>query len=82
MITQNYLLPCWTLCPLINDDWTGISESEALELDAFIDKESYKYPMFWALCPEDIDNYSGFYPRNDLNNLGDDCITVTFQIGV
>jgi len=81
MKTQDYLLPTWTLCPLINDDYTGISDQDAEQLNSFIAGELEKYPMFWALCPEDIDNYSGFYPRNDLNNLGDDCITVTFQIG-
>lgn len=65
-LMNTYILPDWTICPLVNDDWTGLEDSECELLEAFL-----------RSLPEDgrlayIDSV-GFRLTNDLNKLGDDC---------
>ena len=78
MKTEEYLLPAWTLSALINDDWSGLIEEDEKSLEAFLERGVAEHGTFFALCPEEAE--PSFYRSNDLNNLGDNCLEVTFCI--
>lgn len=66
MNTASYILPNWTLCYLVNDDHSGLSDEEKVKVDQFIEKGLAAYDRFWCLGPVDD---LGFKHSNYLDNL-------------
>lgn len=67
-----YRLPVYWACALINDDYTGLSEEEIQEIDAFL-KKAEGYPV-------DVDlETQGFYHCNDAGTLPGECADFIFH---
>ena len=67
-----YRLPVYWACALINDDYTGLSEEEIQEIDAFL-KKAEGYPV-------DVDlETQGFYRCNDAGTLPGECADFIFH---
>jgi len=72
--TEEYNLPSFWASALINDDWTGLTDEDALELNAFIERVQP------GPC---IDSeYKGFHWIHDASPyvLACDCCAFTFQV--
>lgn len=71
MKTETYVLPVYWASALINDDASGLEDSEIEEIDAFCD----------GLGPcVDVSGENEFSWTNDANDLGGAVATFTFQI--
>lgn len=57
-----YRLPVYWACALINDDYTGLSEEEIQEIDAFL-KKAEGYPV-----DVDLEAQRMPYDKGKLNN--------------
>lgn len=67
-----YRLPVYWVGVLINDDWTGLSDEEAQEVDDFVKHTDG--------CPVGVDwGTEGFYSYNDANAIGGTCVDVIFS---
>lgn len=63
---NTYILPAHLACYLINNDPSGLTESEITEIDQFLNRENITV----LTCEE-----SEFFSHtNDLNNLGCTCL--------
>lgn len=66
------LYPVLWVGALINDDWTGLSDEEAQEVDDFVKHADG--------CPVGVDwGTEGFYSYNDANAIGGTCVDVIFS---
>ena len=69
MKTITYRIPTWALTALINDDYSGLAESDCEQLDKFCDSLNqagyYGAPCSWV----DVD----FCYFNDMDKFGSDC---------
>lgn len=67
-----YRLPIYWACALINGDYSGLSEEEIQEIDAFL-KKAEGYPV-------DVDlKTQGFYRCNDAGTLPGECADFIFH---
>lgn len=67
-----YRLPVYWVGALINDDWTGLSDEEAQEVDDFVKHADG--------CPVGVDwGTEDFYSYNDANAIGGTCVDVIFS---
>lgn len=73
MKTGIYTLPAHWASALINCDYSGMSDAEVKELNDWME---YAKPGYCIDCGEE----SFFTWRNDVNNLGGDCLEFTFQV--
>ncbi len=71
--TIDYILPAYLAGYLINGDIESIQDSELNEIDDFMAKNK-------LLSCVSVSDYADFRRNNDLNNIGDDCLTYTFII--
>ena len=70
-----YTVPEWALPALINDDYSGLSDDDCSAIDAL----QSKLPLgHWSMP---IDEAS-FYPSNDLQNLGDNCVEIDYMVRI
>lgn len=67
-----YRLPSYWACPLINDDYTGLTDEECEEICCFLEAaEGY---------PVDVDlETQGFYRCNDAGTLPGECADFIFH---
>lgn len=67
-----YRLPSYWACPLINDDYTGLTDEECEEIRRFLETaEGY---------PVDVDlGTQGFYRYNDAGTLPGECADFIFH---
>lgn len=67
-----YRLPsCWA-CPLINDDYTGLTDEECEEIQRFLEAaEGYPVDIDWGT--------QGFYRCNDAGTLPGECADFIFH---
>lgn len=67
-----YRLPIYWACPLINDDYTGLTDEECKEIKRFLEAaEGY---------PVDVDlETQGFYQYNDAGTLPGECADFIFH---
>ena len=67
-----YRLPSYWACPLINDDYTGLTDEECEEIQRFLEAaEGY---------PVDVDlETQGFYRCNDAGTLPGECADFIFH---
>lgn len=58
-------IPTWSLCYLVNNDYSGITEEDKEMVDKFWDKYQAKADLFHCIItlnfPEDIDSEKYFY---------------------
>lgn len=86
METIEYILPSHFACPLINSDFSGLSNKEEKALDRFIaDCQKEHGDLFYCIdvAEEGSDGDMGFMTHHDLQPYGIlscDCLTFTFQI--
>ena len=67
-----YRLPVYRACALINDDYSGLSEEEIQEIDAFLrNAEGYVVDVDWKT--------QGFYQCNDAGTLPGECADFIFH---
>lgn len=67
-----YRLPVYWACALINDDYSGLSEEEIREIDAFLrNAEGYAVDVDWKT--------QGFYHYNDAGTLPGECADFIFH---
>lgn len=67
-----YRLPSYWAGALINDDYTGLSFEEMLEIDDFL-KHADGYPVSVEWETE------GFYHYNDANGIAGSCVDFIFH---
>jgi hypothetical protein len=74
MKTANYLLPDFWASPLINDDWTGLSDEDEAHLTLWLKATKPGYCI-------DVSDESEFVTGHDARGyvLPCDCLTYTFQ---
>lgn len=66
-----YRLPSYWACPLINDDYTGLTNEECKEVKRFLEKaEGYLVDIDWET--------QGFYRCNDAGTLPGECADFIF----
>jgi len=65
-----FTIPDWALSPLINGDYSGLSDDDEEKLKDFVNDTVNKYGNAHFM---DGDKDLGFCPRNDIDNLGSDC---------
>ena len=78
MKTLDYTLPDYLASYLINNDPSSLEDNEIEEIDTFIKNEGKEHKLFY--CVNVSDDESDFRTSNDLNNLGGNVLTYTFQI--
>lgn len=67
-----YRLPVYWACALINDDYSGLSEEEIREINAFLrNAEGYVVDVDWKT--------QGFYHCNDAGTLPGECADFIFH---
>jgi hypothetical protein len=67
-----YRLPVYWACALINDDYSGLSEEEIREINAFLrNAEGYPVDVDWET--------QGFYHCNDAGTLPGECADFIFH---
>lgn len=67
-----YRLPVYWACALINDDYSGLSEEEIREINAFLrNAEGYAVDVDWET--------QGFYHCNDAGTLPGECADFIFH---
>lgn len=67
-----YRLPVYWACALINDDYSGLSEEEIREINAFLrNAEGYPVDVDWET--------KGFYHCNDAGTLPGECADFIFH---
>lgn len=67
-----YRLPVYWTCALINDDYSGLSEEEIREIDAFLrNAECYAVDVDWET--------QGFCHCNDAETLPGECADFIFH---
>ena len=64
--------PQWALCALINDDYSGISADDGIELDKFL--EYFKEVTDWEVDYSTLD--TGNFMRYPAFGFATDCCTV------
>jgi hypothetical protein len=71
-----YEIPNWAVAPLINGDFTGLSDEDESKLTKFMDEvvEDHGNALFML---GDKSDESSFSPSNDIDNLGSD-VTVLY----
>jgi len=75
--TYEFTVPDYYLCALILGDFSGLSDEEEREIQAFIDEVAKKYGHANFTYTE-CDSY--FHHRNDINALAGDVTTITLTI--
>lgn len=66
-----YRLPSYWACPLINDDYTGLTDEECEEIQRFLEAaEGYPVDVDWGT--------QGFYRCNDAGTLPGECADFIF----
>ena len=66
-----YRLPEWSICAIVNGDFTGIDSEE----DCKLVKEFMHDELQDSIIGE-IEEYGSFYDINDMTSLGDNCVNV------
>ena len=67
-----YRLPSYWACPLINDDYTGLTDEECEEIQRFLEAaEGYPVDVDWGT--------QGFYRCNDAGTLPEECADFIFH---
>lgn len=67
-----YRLPVYWACPLINDDYTGLTDEECKEIKRFLEAtEGYPVDVDWET--------QGFYRCNDAGTLPGECADFIFH---
>ena len=67
-----YRLPVYWACALINDDYSGLSEEEIREINAFLrNAEGHVVDVDWET--------QGFYHCNDAGTLPGECADFIFH---
>ena len=66
-------IPDWAVSALINGDYSGLSDEEESELNAFVDRVVEKYGNAHFMVDDYEKSHLGFLTRNDINSLGGDC---------
>ena len=67
----DYTLPDWAVAALVNADYSGLTDEEAEELDAFSNRVKEKYGnAHFMLGDIDGEDDLGFVKSTDLNNMG------------
>jgi len=72
-IEYQYQLPTWSLCPLVNGDYTGLTEVEEIEIEKFEVLLIERHGNFTIDC----DDEPYFSWHNDINGLGSEIVEVT-----
>ena len=71
MPQETFRIPAHFIAPLINADYTSLSDNEEIELNTWLKNVNPGS----ATCP---DGEPFFSHNNDINNLGGDCYDVVF----
>lgn len=67
-----YRLPIYWACPLINDDYAGLTDKECEEIKHFLEAaEGYPVDVDWET--------QGFYHCNDVGTLPEKCADFIFH---
>jgi hypothetical protein len=69
-----YIIPSWAVSPLINGDNSALNDEEIEALNDFTDSVIGEYGNANFILPDDDDLEIGFLYRNDIDNLGSDCV--------
>ena len=68
-----FKIPNYALCYLINNDCSGNSEEDIIEIDNFVNSIVNQFGNANFSLPSDNELDLGFLTNNDINNLGCDC---------
>lgn len=79
MKTVQYTIPTWAICPLVNNDSSGITDDEERILTSWVTRELKKYKMFHCLCPNES-TPERFATWNDIICQVGDVIDCEFQV--
>lgn len=71
MERNTYRIPAHYVSALVNDDYSGLSDADEIELNTWLKNVNPGY----ATCPDDEPFFSH---NNDINNFGDNCYDVVF----
>ena len=72
--TYEYTIPEWALCALINDDKSGLSDQDCLDLEEFL--KTIPGKGHWSY---DCDFEAYFSWSNDVNNLGGNVVDMIWN---
>ena len=75
--TYEFTVPDYYLCALILGDYSGLSDDEESEIQAFIDDVVKKYG-YANFVYNECDSY--FSHKNDINGLAGDVTTISLMI--
>ena len=74
--TYDCIIPQWAVCPIINDDYSGITDKDTRALDDYI--KSLPPGGVWSMVQEEPEPY--FTWRNDIETMGGDVYDMTYTI--
>ena len=74
LATTTYTLPSYWACPLINGDYSGCSDAEEKEINAWL----ARHPELGGAL--DCDDENEFQRTNDANDIGGSVMTFTFPV--
>lgn len=77
MLTETYTLPEYWACALINNDFSGLDESDAQEIENFIKDNQIDGCSFYCLGCSDEPYFKW---SNDATNLGGNVLEYTFDV--
>jgi hypothetical protein len=80
MIEYTYTIADHWLCPLINDDYSGLEDDEVKELEDFINSLPKHYHFKTKMISTwDIKEEEPFFAKDDVSGLHANCHNVTLM---
>lgn len=69
---ENYIIPSNYVCPIINDDWSGLNDQEEQELIEFLES----LPPGYFTLGESVESY--FSTSNDVDGTAGEVMNLIF----
>ena len=73
---DEYTLPVWAICPIVNDDYSGIEDEDTKAIEEFLEtlpeNGSFEFP-------DNMDEEKYFHHDNDIDGQGGDVIDCKYH---
>ena len=80
MKTVEYILPEFCLSPLVNGDYSGLSEEDTSAIVDFLADELRNHPKLWPLGPGEDCGFMRYHDLQPYGVLACDCVKFSFHV--
>ena len=75
----SFSIPDWAVPTLINGDSSGLSDEDEEKINSFVDEIESKFGNANFMLSDDDESELGFCYRNDIDNLGSNCMKLLLK---